>query len=266
MLTCKEITELATDYAEGHLSGSDRQQFVSHLARCHGCATWVRQLEVTSRAVRAQPEPALPPALQAALLARFDGWVAERAAADRPREAHGPSRARWRLRWAPALAIVSVFGLLVGLARRPSEQPFDWVVAGGLATLAVALVLCWRRVTLGFAAMAASSALLAALVEGGQGSLDGARGLECLLTLGGVAALTTGAAWAVLRREPIDVLGSAMGVSAVAGALAAVAALQVACGGHPALAHRLVFHVGGLLSVVALAFLATRRSAGLARG
>jgi putative zinc finger protein len=266
MLTCKEITELATDFAEGHLAEAERRQFVAHLAGCHGCATWVRQLEATSMALGVLPEPRITAALQARLQDRFDAWAKERAAAGPAREAPRSSRARWRLTWTPALAIAAVFGLLVGLARSPSEMPFDWVVAVGLATVAAALVAFWRRVTLGFAAIAASSAVLAAVVTGGRGSLDGAAGLECLSTVGGVAALAAGAAWAVLRREPGEELGSAMGTWAVAGALASLAALQVACGTRSSLAHLLVFHVGGLLAVMALAHFATRLKAGMARG
>lgn len=266
MLTCREITELASDHAEGHLAEAVHRQVVAHLAGCPGCAAWVRQLAATSTALRSLPEPALPAALQASLLDRFDARTRARAAAGPAGAAPGSSRVGWRLAWAPALAVAAGFGLLVGLARRTSEAPFDWVVAVVLAAVAVALVVAWRRLTVGFAALAAASAVLAAVSTGGPGSLDGAEGLECLLAVGGMAAATTGAAWAVLRREPGEVLGSAMGTWAVAGALAAVAALQVACGAHSSLAHLLVFHVGGLLAVMAVAHLAARRSAGLARG
>jgi hypothetical protein len=158
-----------------------------------------------------------------------------------------------------------VFGLLAGLARRPSEAPSDWLVATGLALVAIVLVAFWRRVSLGFAAVGASSALLAAVLTGGHGALDGAGGLECLLTVGGVAALSSSAAWVVMRREPGTLPGSAMGTWAVAGALASVAALQVSCGTRSSLAHLLTFHVGGVLAVTSAAYFGARRRLETAR-
>ena len=261
MLTCREITELATDYAEGHLAEAQRSQFVTHIAGCHGCATWVRQLEATSTAMGILPEPELPAELQAALLDRFDAWAKARAAASAP----ASSRASWHVTGVPALAIAAVFGLLVSFARRHSSAPVDWVVAFGLAAVAVALVIFWRRVTLGFAAIAASSAILSAVVTGGRGPLDGAGGLECLVTVGGVAALAAGAAWVAMRRETSEILGSAMGTWGVAAALASVAALQVACGIRSSLAHLITFHVGGLLVVIGVAHLGNVLSASTAR-
>lgn len=259
MLTCKEITALATDHAEGRLAEPARAELVSHLAGCRSCAEWVGQLETTAQALRALPEPELPAALQASLMAGFDRWAATRAHAAAPAAVARPATAgRGRLVAIPALGVAAVFGLLLGMARHPAGSPADWAFAFGLAAVAVALVLVWRRLTLGLAAVAASAAALAAVVTGGHGELDGAGGLECLLTVGVAAGGATAAAWAALRREPAELLRPAMGAWAVAGALAAVGALQVACGAHSSLAHLLAFHVGGLLVVVAAGALAAR--------
>lgn len=255
MLTCKEITELATDFAEGHLAEEVRRQFVAHVAGCHGCGEWVRQLTATSRAVGALPAPPLPAALEAALLAQFDGWARERATSTEA--ARAPQRPS-RLSLAPAAAAVLAFGLLLGMARSPSSLPADWLVAAGLLVVAVAVAVRWRRLTLGAAAVAAGSALLAAVATGGGGPLEAAEGLECVLTVCGTAAAAAGAGWALLRRRPDEELPAEVGAWAVAAALGALAALQVACGARSSLAHLLTFHLGGLLAVLVVAALAPR--------
>lgn len=78
MLTCKQIAELATAYAEGQLGLAERVRFQLHLGLCANCRTWVRQLQATARALAKLPEPELPPALEAELLRRFEGWKAKR--------------------------------------------------------------------------------------------------------------------------------------------------------------------------------------------
>lgn len=266
MLTCKEITELATDFAEGHLAEADWDLFVSHIAACRGCASWVRQMNATARAVGRLPAQELPRELQATLQARFDDWVGQRAPASPPSVAPAGTRGRGRFTLTPAVAMVATFGLLVGLARRPSGSPGDWAVAVALALVAAGLAALWRRVTPGFALVAASSSLLAALLTGGRGAVDLPGGAECLLTVGGAAAGAAAAAWLVLRREPGAILRSATGAWAAAGALAAVAALQVACRSHSSLEHLLTFHVGGLLAVLAAVLLVPRLHVGPARG
>jgi len=78
MLTCKQIAELATSYAEGQLGLADRLRFQLHLGLCANCRTWVRQLKATARALGRLPAPELPPELEAELLRRFEGWKAKR--------------------------------------------------------------------------------------------------------------------------------------------------------------------------------------------
>ncbi|OFX22294.1 MAG: hypothetical protein A2V77_18705 [Anaeromyxobacter sp. RBG_16_69_14] len=72
MLTCKQATELVTDYAEGHL------RFRFHLAMCRHCRAYVRQLETTTQALGKLPEPEVPPELMDELLRRFEGWEVSR--------------------------------------------------------------------------------------------------------------------------------------------------------------------------------------------
>lgn len=78
MLTCKQITELVTDYAEGQLRLTDQVRFWLHLGMCSHCRSYVRQLRATARALGKLPEPEIPPELQAELLRRFESWKPKR--------------------------------------------------------------------------------------------------------------------------------------------------------------------------------------------
>jgi predicted anti-sigma-YlaC factor YlaD len=78
MITCRQVAELVTDYAEGHLPLLDRLRFQLHLGLCRDCRSYVRQLRVTARALGRLPEPELPPGLRDELLRRFDTWGGRR--------------------------------------------------------------------------------------------------------------------------------------------------------------------------------------------
>ena len=78
MLTCKEITALVTDYAEGNLSLLDRLRFRMHLGMCRNCRRYVRQMKATAAALGRLPPPELSPELEEELLRRFDGWKGRR--------------------------------------------------------------------------------------------------------------------------------------------------------------------------------------------
>ena len=78
MLTCKEITELVTDYAEGDLSFLDRVRFVMHIGMCRNCRRYVRQMKATTRALGLMPPPEIPPELEEELMRRFEGWKGTR--------------------------------------------------------------------------------------------------------------------------------------------------------------------------------------------
>ena len=76
MLSCREITELATAYAEGELSFGDRMRFFMHISMCKHCRLYVRQLRLTIQAVGSLPKPAEPPPpeVREALLKQFRNW------------------------------------------------------------------------------------------------------------------------------------------------------------------------------------------------
>jgi anti-sigma factor ChrR (cupin superfamily) len=74
MLTCKEITDLVTEYAEGNLSLMDRIRFQLHIGMCRHCRRYVRQVKATAAALGLLPPPEVPPDLELELLQRFETW------------------------------------------------------------------------------------------------------------------------------------------------------------------------------------------------
>ena len=74
MLTCRELTELVTDYVEGRLSFLDRLRFQMHVGMCRDCRAYVRQLKQTIRALGELPPESIPPDVQRALRERFRDW------------------------------------------------------------------------------------------------------------------------------------------------------------------------------------------------
>jgi anti-sigma factor RsiW len=78
MLTCQQVTELVTAYAEGQLGLVDRLRFTLHLGLCVHCRSYVRQLRATARALGRLPEPEIPAPLRDELQRRFAGWKRRR--------------------------------------------------------------------------------------------------------------------------------------------------------------------------------------------
>jgi len=263
MPTCKQMTEMATDRAEGALGLIDRLRFDHHLASCDGCQAYVRQLQATVGALRRLPEPEISAALNGALMAQFDALAAARTPGQADRaipEARVPARfARW-----PVLGALAVLGLLVAFARNRSQAPGDWTVGAALAAAALSMALLAGRVAVGAIVAAVSAAVAAALFSGRAGALELATGAHCLgLEL--VAAVVVGAAaWFGARGGSPVALRRSLATGALAGALVADAALQITCGSHDALPHLLAFHVGGVLLVAAAALPVLREQPGRA--
>jgi anti-sigma factor ChrR (cupin superfamily) len=78
MLTCKEITELVTKYAEGNLSLMDRLRFQMHIGMCRNCRRYVRQVKATVAALGLVAPPDMSPDLEQELLRRFESWKQKR--------------------------------------------------------------------------------------------------------------------------------------------------------------------------------------------
>jgi len=243
MLTCRQMTEMATDRFEGHLGSAERERFDRHVEGCDGCRAYVRQLEVATQALGRLPEPEISAALNDALMAQF---VAARA----------PARAPARVSPWPVLGSVVVVGLLLAFARNRSQSPGDWMVGAALAVAALAVAGMAGRFAVGVVVAAVSAAVAAALFAGGQGPFAADHGVVCLSIELAAAALVGGAAWIGARGATPQAVRRSLGAGAVAGALAADAALQITCGAHNAMAHLLTFHAAGVLLVAAAAVLA----------
>lgn len=74
MLTCRELTELVTDYLEGRLAFGQRLRFHLHIGMCRHCRAYLRQMKTTIRALGRLPQEPIPPELAEDLLQRFRNW------------------------------------------------------------------------------------------------------------------------------------------------------------------------------------------------
>ncbi len=73
-MSCKELTEVITEYLEGTLPEAERARFEYHLGLCAGCQTYLEQMRLTVRAVGCLSEESIPPEVRDQLLAAFRGW------------------------------------------------------------------------------------------------------------------------------------------------------------------------------------------------
>lgn len=74
MLTCRELTEVITDYLEGRMSFMDRLRFRAHIGMCRDCRAYLVQMKHTVRTLGKLPPEAIPPEVRAQLLERFRDW------------------------------------------------------------------------------------------------------------------------------------------------------------------------------------------------
>jgi predicted anti-sigma-YlaC factor YlaD len=74
MLTCRELTELVTEYLEGKLSIGQRLRFDMHIGMCRHCRAYLRQMKHTVQALGRLPEESVPPETLNQLLQRFRDW------------------------------------------------------------------------------------------------------------------------------------------------------------------------------------------------
>lgn len=74
MLTCRELTELVTDYLEGRPSLWERVRFELHLAGCRHCRAYLQQMRQTIQALGALPGEAVSNQICDDLLHRFRDW------------------------------------------------------------------------------------------------------------------------------------------------------------------------------------------------
>jgi anti-sigma factor RsiW len=74
MLTCRQVSELATDYLDGQLSLLARLRFRRHLRRCPPCACFVEQLDTTVKLLGGLPHEPLCPETRAKLMRCYKDW------------------------------------------------------------------------------------------------------------------------------------------------------------------------------------------------
>jgi len=74
MLTCKQLTELVTEYLEGQMSLADRIRFQLHIGMCRHCRAYLRQMRQTIRTLGKLPDEPVPPEVLEDLLRRFRSW------------------------------------------------------------------------------------------------------------------------------------------------------------------------------------------------
>jgi predicted anti-sigma-YlaC factor YlaD len=73
-LSCRELVELVTDYAENALSVEDRARFEEHIGACEGCRNYFEQMQTTVLAVGRLSTDDLSAEAEQALLGAFRGW------------------------------------------------------------------------------------------------------------------------------------------------------------------------------------------------
>jgi anti-sigma factor RsiW len=76
-LTCKEVTELVTDYTSGELGAEDRARFEQHLHACTWCMTYLNQMRRTSDWMRQLAAPTAP-STRDALTEMYRNWKREK--------------------------------------------------------------------------------------------------------------------------------------------------------------------------------------------
>lgn len=77
MLTCKELSERATDYLENAVSTRQRASIKLHLLMCKHCRTYVDQLAKTVSLLKAAGQSRGDATPDAAVLASFRGDLPE---------------------------------------------------------------------------------------------------------------------------------------------------------------------------------------------
>jgi predicted anti-sigma-YlaC factor YlaD len=71
MLSCKELTELATAYLEEDLAWRERLRVQIHLWMCKHCRRYMDQMRKVIGLLRRLPSEPIPPQLLETLLAQF---------------------------------------------------------------------------------------------------------------------------------------------------------------------------------------------------
>jgi len=84
MLSCRQVTEIVTEYLERRMSLTDRMRFWFHLGMCVNCRRYLRQMRITVAALGQLPQDfAIPQPVRDELRQRFASWHQARRSAER---------------------------------------------------------------------------------------------------------------------------------------------------------------------------------------
>jgi anti-sigma factor RsiW len=73
-ITCRELTEVVTDYLEGVMPAAERARLDAHLELCEGCVNYVAQMRQTIRAVGELDADEVEATVPDDVLAAFRAW------------------------------------------------------------------------------------------------------------------------------------------------------------------------------------------------
>lgn len=74
MITCRELTELVTDYLERRMSLVQRLRFQAHLGMCRHCRAYINQMRKTIATLGQLPADPIEPEVRDELLDQFRNW------------------------------------------------------------------------------------------------------------------------------------------------------------------------------------------------
>jgi len=237
---CDDLRANAAGIAALPEGDLDRETFFAHARGCSGCMEALREGE---KLVAALASAELPPPSRRALRRASAPILAELT----------PSR--WPLR---AAAAVAAFAIPILFSHHRDLE--GWAAALLVLTLATALSATAGTLHAGAWVALAASAGLAIGAGGIPGFADTGPGLatrvgvDCLaLELAGAAVATALVLWRAGANAAFPA------ATAAAGALAAQAALHLACTAHAQAPHLWVFHVGGVAAAALAGWMLQRR-------
>ena len=73
-LTCQEVVELVTEYLENALLPEIRKRLEEHVDNCPGCASYIKQIQLTIGMLRQLADESVFPTTKQELLQRFRNW------------------------------------------------------------------------------------------------------------------------------------------------------------------------------------------------
>ena len=229
MNTCDELRPKAAGIAALPQGDPEREAFLAHARSCPGCMEALREGE---KLIAALAKAELPQPSSRALRRASAPILAELT----------PSR--WATR---ALAALLAFAVPLLFSRHREVE--GWAAAAVVLALAAALSASAGVLRAGAWVAIAASAGFAVAAGGIPGLPATAGGLAMRIGIDCLALELVGAGLAAaLVLWKAGVSGVSFAPTAAAGALAAQAALHIACSAHARAPHLWIFHVGGVVA------------------